>query len=190
MSALQRDPELQKLIDRQEIYDCMIRYCRGVDRLDAELVRSAYHPDGIDDHGGYVGPRDSFVKWGQNVCATLWDACMHVIGNHSCEIEGNRAHTETYYIHIAICKDGSREIRAGRYIQQYEKRNGRWGIIESICTMDCDQPELDASADGMGIGKGVFHPVHRNHSDPSYARPLVVDRNRFTKDLIETLVGA
>ncbi|WP_221890845.1 nuclear transport factor 2 family protein [Microbispora sp. KK1-11] len=34
--------------DQQEIHEVVLRYCRGVDRLDMDLVRSAYHPDAID----------------------------------------------------------------------------------------------------------------------------------------------
>ena len=47
-----RDREVQELLDKQAIHEVMIRYCRGLDRMDAELVGSAYHPDAHDDHGG------------------------------------------------------------------------------------------------------------------------------------------
>ena len=40
-----------------------MRYSRGIDRLDAEAVRSCYHPDGTDEHTGFAGPRDEFVDW-------------------------------------------------------------------------------------------------------------------------------
>ena len=36
---------------RDEIRELLTRYCRGVDRMDAELIASAYHPDAIDEHG-------------------------------------------------------------------------------------------------------------------------------------------
>src|SRR5579872_4652425 len=53
------DPErlarLEHVADRQEIYDCLVRFCRGVDRFDRELMMSAFHPDAIDDHGPFVG---------------------------------------------------------------------------------------------------------------------------------------
>ena len=38
-------PALQQLIDRQEIHDCILRYCSGVDRFDREMLLSVYHPD-------------------------------------------------------------------------------------------------------------------------------------------------
>jgi hypothetical protein len=52
-----------ELKDRQDILDCLMRYSRGVDRLDRELLRSAYHPDAVDDHGMFAGGRDAFVDW-------------------------------------------------------------------------------------------------------------------------------
>ena len=54
---------LQELCDRADIFDCMYRYARGIDRIDRELLRSAYHDDAVDDHVGFVGPVDDFIDW-------------------------------------------------------------------------------------------------------------------------------
>ena len=37
---------LQELLDRQDILDCVHRYCRAVDRFDREMLLSVYHPPG------------------------------------------------------------------------------------------------------------------------------------------------
>ena len=55
--------DVQNLIDKAEILECMHRYCRGIDRLDRAMVRSAYHDDAIDDHIGYSGPFEGFLDW-------------------------------------------------------------------------------------------------------------------------------
>jgi hypothetical protein len=34
---------LQSLADKQAIYEVLLRYCRGIDRIDMDLVRSAFH---------------------------------------------------------------------------------------------------------------------------------------------------
>ena len=47
-----RDPEVQALVDKQAILEVLTRYCRALDRGDAALIASAYHPDAVDDHGG------------------------------------------------------------------------------------------------------------------------------------------
>ena len=46
---------LRRLLDRQAITECVHRYARGLDRRDTDLLRSAYHPDAVEDHGQYVG---------------------------------------------------------------------------------------------------------------------------------------
>ncbi|MCB2109209.1 MAG: nuclear transport factor 2 family protein, partial [Rhodobacteraceae bacterium] len=37
------------LLDKEEIRDVLMRYGRGVDRADADLLRSCYHPDAIEE---------------------------------------------------------------------------------------------------------------------------------------------
>jgi hypothetical protein len=39
----------------EAIRQAVLRYCRGVDRLDAELMLSAYHDGATDDHGVFAG---------------------------------------------------------------------------------------------------------------------------------------
>ena len=52
-----------RLADIQAIRDVVALYCRGVDRLDLELVRRSYHPDAIDHHTGFDGTVDDFLRW-------------------------------------------------------------------------------------------------------------------------------
>ena len=47
------DPRLSRLLDRNEIEEVVLRYCRGIDRRDFDLVRSCYHPDATDRHGSF-----------------------------------------------------------------------------------------------------------------------------------------
>jgi hypothetical protein len=42
--------EIALLAAEREIRAALARYCRGIDRMEAELVRSVYHPDAHDDH--------------------------------------------------------------------------------------------------------------------------------------------
>ena len=56
------DPRLAALLDKQEIEEVVLRYCRGIDRRDFELVRSCYHPDARDRHGSFDGTVDEYVS--------------------------------------------------------------------------------------------------------------------------------
>ena len=54
---------LLALADKDEIRDVLMRYGRGVDRLDEELLRSCYHPDSHDDHGHWKGNGHDFAAF-------------------------------------------------------------------------------------------------------------------------------
>lgn len=53
--------KLQRLLDKDEIREVILRYTRGVDRHDDATIASAYHPDATDDHGPYIGNREGLI---------------------------------------------------------------------------------------------------------------------------------
>jgi hypothetical protein len=165
---------LRALLDRQEILDCVHRYCRGVDRFDREMVLSVYHADAIDDHGAFVGGPAQFVDWAFGYHAEHQRATHHVVTNHTCELDGDTAHTETYWIFSGINKVGPPSIHFGRYIDRFERRNGRWAIAARACLSEWHAAmgelpipaEYQAQLDGSG-------KAARDRSDSSYERPLL-----------------
>lgn len=169
---------IRELKDRQEILDCLLRYCRGMDRLDRQAVRSAYHDDAIDDHGDFVGPADSFIDWAFNYHTQHQQRTLHSISNHLCEIDGDTAHSETYWTFQAVNKQAPFQTTcSGRYIDRLERRDGCWGIVRRICVMNGLGAELDP--DGA-VGDGTFWPSRRDAGDAAYMRPLEVDMARLT----------
>lgn len=165
--------------DKQDIYDCIVRYCRGIDRLDRDMLLSAYHPGAIDDHGTYVGPVEGFADWVFGFHGTHQHRTQHHITNHLCELNGDVAHTETYYIFRSLNKEPPLYTNAsGRYVDRLEKRNGRWGIVERICLVDIRNEHWAPTGTE---GDGGYMPGSRDRADPSYLRPVNVDRKRFTR---------
>ncbi len=49
------DKRIEELLDKQALHENLMTYCRGIDRMDLELMKSTYWPDGTDDHGRFVG---------------------------------------------------------------------------------------------------------------------------------------
>ena len=80
------------LVDRQAITDVVLRYCRGIDRLDLELVRDCYHADATDEHGTFIGTRDEYVDWVAGVL-TRFTGTMHVVANQLIEVRRRRRRT-------------------------------------------------------------------------------------------------
>jgi hypothetical protein len=169
---------LRELKDRQEIYDCIMRYCRGIDRLDREILLSAYHSDAIDDHATYCGPVAGFADHVLKFHEQMQHYTQHHITNHRCEIDGDIAHTESYYIFRSLNREAPfYNFSSGRYIDRFERRVGRWAIAERICLVEV----RDEIWGPEGIKSNTdFVTATRDRSDPSFMRPLSVDRRRFT----------
>ncbi|CAB4858741.1 MAG: nuclear transport factor 2 family protein [Actinobacteria bacterium] len=126
------DPQL--LADREAIREAAFRYSRGVDRLDADLMKSAYWPEATDDHGRFVG---SGWEFSDRVVGThdRWSASMHCNVNHSIEFDDPaHARGEIYNITYLLPRDGGAwSVWLGRYLDRYECRDGEWRIIHRIC---------------------------------------------------------
>ena len=179
---------VQDLTDREAIRDCLMRYCRGVDRMDRELLLSAFHPDFIDEHGKFVGTREEFADWALDQHARTHLSTQHYLMNHRCEVEGDTAHAETYFLFVAMNRSGGKPVQmnGGRYIDRLERRDGRWAIayrellrewanLDTIPDMD-DLSSFTSTRDFLSPEMKAFMnggpASRRDRSDRSYARPL------------------
>lgn len=181
MNRSELPPAVQKLVDRQEILDCVTRYCSGVDRFDREMVLSVYHPDAIDDHGSFVGSAEQFVDWAFAYHSKYQHRHKHYILNHSCELNGETAHTETYWLFAGSNTMGpSTSIHGGRYLDRFECRQGKWAIAARKCIIEwggaLGDIEIPAEALAAYAATGVSS---RDRNDPAYMRPLTVERANF-----------
>lgn len=189
MSMEDLNAKVQELSDREAIRDCMARYCRGVDRFDKELVMSAFHPDALDEHGKFVGNPQEFVEWafGQHEKSHLCH--QHCMLNHRSEIDGDTAHSETYFLFVSMNREGKPvTMGGGRYVDRLERRRGRWAIAARVTLRDwsmMDQrPDIDnlssftstraSLSDSMRTFMNGGMAARRDRSDPSYMRPLHV----------------
>ncbi len=171
---------VQELYDRQAIRDQVNNYCRGVDRMDRELLSSVYHADAIDDHGHFTGGVDGFIDWAFGYHGVYQDAHQHIVTNHTCELDGDVAHTETYWMFVGRNKQAPMlTMSGGRYIDRFEKRNGEWKIALRKCVVDWGGGASDVfhSAEVLAAFAGVGITA-RDRSDVSYERPLTVDKSR------------
>jgi hypothetical protein len=85
---------LAKLVDKQEIHDVLMRYCRGIDRCDEELLRSVYHPDATDNHGQFNGTAADFIPWALQALRRD-ERTTHFLCNELIEVQGDTAHCES-----------------------------------------------------------------------------------------------
>ena len=184
---------VRELQDKQAIRECLMTYSRAVDRLDRDLLLSVYHPDAVDDHGVFVGTPEQFADWAIDMHTRTHLSHQHAIFNFTCDLDGDIAHTESYYMFVGINRAGKPlTMGGGRYLDRFEKRHGRWAIAARVCIRDwapleaipdqLDQAAMTAVKDLPERIKTLMRTgpqPRRDRSDISYQRPLVIDPSRL-----------
>ncbi|MBU8808198.1 nuclear transport factor 2 family protein [Mycolicibacterium goodii] len=177
------EAQLRELVDRQEIRDALQRYSRGLDRGDRELALSAYHPDAIDDHGPVVLPAGEFVDWALAMHAEQHVFHTHQLTNTVFDIQGDVAHVETYYIAFCETRVKPNMVATGRYVDRFERRDGRWAIAARISITESILKADDfAFPPGFAESARSSGPAERSKQDVSYQRPLTVRRQTKGQD--------
>lgn len=137
-----RNREIEKFLAKQNIYENLCKYCHGIDRCDAEMLRSAYWPDAYEQHGTYDGPAWEFAGFITENMRTGLLRSTQMIGNCLIEVDGDRARSETYVLaYLQSEEEGGRFERfiSGRYLDRHEKRDGEWRILRRLYVLDWNQ---------------------------------------------------
>jgi hypothetical protein len=174
--SMSLEQKVEYLLDRQEIYDVVCRYARGVDRHDPEILAAAYHPDALDEHGKFVNDMSKFAEWVNTIHNKRYSLHLHNITTHNCEIEGDVAHAETYVLFgLALATEKEVWLGGGRYIDRLEKRDGEWKIALRRTMVD-----WYFAGDAYPMHSEYFVPQGyprgtHDKTDISYQRPLKLD---------------
>jgi len=169
------ETKLRAMLDKHEIHQVMLRYGRGLDRLDNELARSCYWDDCTEDHGAFVGHPDQFIPWADGT-SLAFNSTQHAILNHFCDLQGDDAYCETYYQFTGIAAQGPHFGSVGRYIDHFQRRGGEWRIANRVTIIEgtYDLPESPATR-GQPSAYTAEEPsqARRDRTDVSYHRPPV-----------------
>lgn len=156
--------QIQEMLDKQAVAEVMMTYCRAIDHLNEDLLRTVFHPDSKHAHG-FKGPSSTtdgspdFVAYALGVLRA-YHRTHHHLGNIFVEIEGDVAFTEAYFtaFHrmrakgdpLAASNAFDTEMDyfvAGRYLDRMEKRNGMWKITHRTGLTDWIRTEAPSSRD-------------------------------------------
>ncbi len=145
-------------------------YCRGVDRRDGALIKSAFHADAIDDHGPFVGNAHEFADWIVDRLSSMPVFGQHHVTNCLIVIDSEtEARAESYYLayHPRRDEESGRVVllqNGGRYLDLFEKRDGEWRIAKRKVTVDWSRAELPGE---QWDGQGNFPPPGEIGNDAS-----------------------
>lgn len=147
------DRALLELLDKQAINEVLLNYAHAIDHRDEDRLRLVFHPDSQHNHG-FKGPSSapdrasSVAKPGDFVAFALsylkgFLNTHHQLGTPLVELHENLAHSVCYFtathrmrakgdpLAPEAAQDVEMEITVGgRYIDQFEKRDGVWKIIK------------------------------------------------------------
>ncbi len=172
--ASDRDARIDAMLDREAIRDALSRFSRGMDRFDREAYLSAFHDDAEMAAGPFVGSARDCWEWAVPMHEEGQLLTHHSLLNITIDLDGDTAHTETYYMFVARNRDETVVLAGGRYVDRFEKRNGDWrialrtNIIEWATMPPAIPPPFSEVADIALNGVSS-----RSKDDPSYLRPLV-----------------
>ena len=166
--------ELQALLDKQSIYEVLVRYCRGVDRCDEELISSAFHADSYDDHGYWKGPGRELAPFLADRLRKANSATTHSITNVLIELDGDLARSEAQ-VHATLIRRGSNPVEVdvvgARYLDRFSRRANTWRIDRRTVVLDWHKtevwPDSPAQVPTEGFVRGARSP-----EDPSCAVEL------------------
>jgi 3-phenylpropionate/cinnamic acid dioxygenase small subunit len=170
--------KLQQVWDRQEIEQLMYRHARSLDRMDGELMKSTYWPEGIEEHQDPIFPE--LFQWNDNAHEFVPKAMegfanikitQHRISNILIELDGNKANAETYVwaYHVHTDENGVNHegILGGRHHFKLERRGDEWKILHRSTVFDWNQNQK-ATAIWSDKFSEKYKPRRGDKKDDSY----------------------
>lgn len=169
--------QLERLVARADIHDLLMRYCRGVDRLDEELLRSCYHPDSTDDHGHWKGNGHDFASFIVGSLRARAHHTTHAVANVLIELDPDdpdSADAESYAMASLRRTDdhGDEWLDqfSGRYVDRVTRRHGVWRIARRVVVHDWSVSTRLDPAGSFPLAMEGFTQGCRDRSDLVYRR--------------------
>lgn len=140
-----RFAELDRIIAREAIKDCLARYARGVDRADLDALTSSYWPDAFDSHGAYSGLVSGFIERVQEAWKSEPRNIHHLTNTLIEFLDDDHAAVETYFwaLQRSQAADGNaRQVQlSGRYCDHFERRGAEWRVLRRTVVYDWVEPQ-------------------------------------------------
>ena len=172
---MSEEPTLERLASKDAIHDVLMRYCRGIDRLDVELLKSCYHEDSWDDHGHYKGGGHAFAQFIAESLAARAHHTTHAVANVLIELDDadrDLARVESYALAHLRRTDASGtewlDVFSGRYVDRFERRADVWRIASRVVVHDWSVSTVLDPATAFPLPMDGFTQGRRDRNDAVY----------------------
>ncbi|GAB4148623.1 MAG: hypothetical protein Tsb0016_19680 [Sphingomonadales bacterium] len=146
--------EMAAFIDKAKIQEVLVRYSRAVDRADIDLLRTCYHDDAVEDHGGvYKGSATAYVEMLAPVLPNA-GRLSHAVSNVYVELNDDVAIAESYITTFSRMKKAGEKfdtLTLARAVDRFEKRQGEWRIAERQISWEWNMEIPNNESWGRGI---------------------------------------
>lgn len=120
---------LEDRLARFEIVELMWRYSHAIDRHDNAMMETLFWPDcEISYTNLFTGDRAAFLAWANPHHEDAYINHQHHTTAHIIDVDGDGATAEHYCVVFLQRHDGTVLLSSGRYLQQWERRDGEWRI--------------------------------------------------------------
>lgn len=165
------EAQLQDLLDKQAISEVIQRYSRTMDWLDDSGQASCYWPDADIDFGFFKGRADAWVPMvmeHERHAVKRW----HLLSAVMIRVKGDWAEAESYGITSGSSGKGQpSRMYGGRYLDEFQKRNGEWRFSKRMYILDWTKTYTDDSEGALLEGAALHTPDISQPGHPLY-RPM------------------
>lgn len=183
---------IEELAAREEIRQCVLRHFRAADRVDAELEREAFWPDGHFVGGPVHGPMaEAIGPLFREMLPQAFETTCHYIANLLLTVEGDRGFVEACGVGYHLIADSPEaaaavlgeaklkelnyhpdrryELLVGvRYAITLERRDGTWKILTMAPVIDWSRAQPYAGIVHGGLPDAISGRGRRDREDPTY----------------------
>jgi len=121
------------------VQQTLCAYCRGIDRIDAQLLRQVFAPEATIDLGAiYRGGVGGFIETATRFMSSM-RATRHELCNVLVRVDGAEARAESYVRawHLVSDDKGDRELVVlGRYLNALRLHGDDWLIVRHTELID------------------------------------------------------
>ena len=157
--------ELRILLDKQACSETLTRYCRALDWLDENALKTVFTPDADIDYGFFTGRGEEFIPIVMDIERRFLRR-WHLIANAIIQVSGDTAEGESYGLAAAVSEQEGRivtDVFGGRYLDRFVRRARYWQIAKRAYVLDWQRSfETDTAAQAVPglVWSNGFDPAH------------------------------